>query len=141
MPLSTTDAAAVEGFLRSRRGTRELRDHVVTSLLTSHPVHGSPHAVFSWSTVLLWYDVCAAGVLPALMYACVALCEGHGGTAARASIPVRVVTLHGARRVRSGPVLVWEPPGYSIFESELSLSPRALPGCIRWRLLVKPEGI
>ena len=34
MPLSTTDAAAVEGFLRSRRGTRELRDHVVTSLLT-----------------------------------------------------------------------------------------------------------
>ena len=47
---------------------------------------------------------------------------GHGGTAARASIPVRVVTLHGARRVRSGPVLVWEPPGYSIFESELSLS-------------------
>ena len=114
MPLSTTDAAAVEGFLRSRRGTRELRDHVVASLLTSHPVHGSPHAVFSWSTVLLWYDVCAAGVLPALMYACVALCEGHGGTAARASIPVRVVTLHGARRVRSGPVLVWEPPGYSL---------------------------
>ena len=47
---------------------------------------------------------------------------GHGGTAARASIPVRVVTLHGARRVRSGPVLVWEPPGYSLFESELSLS-------------------
>ena len=35
MPLSTTDAAAVEGFLRSRRGgTRELRDHVVASLLT-----------------------------------------------------------------------------------------------------------
>ena len=48
--------------------------------------------------------------------------ERHGGTAARASIPVRVVTLHGAHRVRSGPVLVWEPPGYSLFESELSLS-------------------
>ena len=34
MPLSTTDseAAAVEGFLRSRRGTCELRDHVVASL-------------------------------------------------------------------------------------------------------------
>ena len=39
MPLSTTDAAAVEGFLRSRRGTRELRDHVVASTLLTYLLH------------------------------------------------------------------------------------------------------
>jgi hypothetical protein len=33
MPLGTTEAAAVEGFLRSKRGQRALHDHVVQQLL------------------------------------------------------------------------------------------------------------